>query len=97
MNIDVNELLQQSAKEMVDIAKNKVKAKSHKIMVTSGVDVIKIRENLGLTRALFCERFGLKIRTVEKWEQNQNKIDSTARSFLTAIANNPTAIEEALR
>lgn len=97
MNIDVNELLQQSAKEMVEIAQNKLEAKNHKIMITSGVDVIKIREKLGVTRAVFCERFGLKIRTVEKWEQNKNKIDSTARSFLTAIANNPEAIEEALR
>ncbi|WP_432773689.1 helix-turn-helix domain-containing protein [Francisella salimarina] len=97
MNLDINELLKQSAKEMVEIADNKLEAKNHKIIITSGVDVIKIREMLGLTRASFCERFGLKIRTVEKWEQNKNKIDSTARSFLTAIANNPKAIEEALR
>lgn len=97
MSIDINDLLQQSAKEMVDITDNKLESKSHKIIITSGIDVIKIREKLGITRSVFCERFGLKIRTVEKWEQNKNKIDSTARSFLTAIANNPEAIQEALR
>ncbi|QWV00065.1 helix-turn-helix domain-containing protein [Francisella salimarina] len=97
MNLDINELLQQSAKEMTEVADKKLEAKHHKIIITSGVDVIKIREQLGLTRASFCEKFGLKIRTVEKWEQNKNKIDSTARSFLTAIANNPQAIEEALK
>jgi putative transcriptional regulator len=97
MSLDINKLLQQSALEMVDIDANKLEAKEHKIFISSGLDVVKIRKQLGITRAVFCERFGLKIRTVEKWEQNKNQIDSTARSFLTAIANNPKAIEEALR
>lgn len=96
MNIDIDNLLQESAKEMTEIASKKIKPNQHKIIVTTGIDVREIRKKLGVTRAEFCEKFGLKIRTVEKWEQNKNKIDSTARAFLTAIANSPKAIEEAL-
>ena len=40
---------------------NKVEHKKHKIIVTTGIDVREIRKKLGVTRAEFCERFGLKI------------------------------------
>ena len=49
-----------------------------------------------MSRVVFSETFGLKVRTIEKWEQEKNKMDTTARAYLTAIANNPEAIKKAL-
>ena len=50
-----------------------------------------------MSRAKFSETYGLKIRTVEKWEQCKNKMDATAISYLTAIANDPDGVRKALR
>ena len=97
MNFEINELLKQSAQEAVDISEEKAEnIIEHKILVSSGIDVKKIRENLGLSRTIFCEIFGLRIRTVEKWEQGKSRMDSTAISYLTTIANNPEAVRNAL-
>ena len=97
MNFDINELLRRSAQKAVDLAEERAEnVTEHKILVSSGVDVKKIRENLGLSRAIFCEVFGLRIRTVEKWEQGKSRMDSTAISYLTTIANNPEAVKNAL-
>ena len=49
-----------------------------------------------MSRVVFSETFGLKVRTIEKWEQEKNKMDTTAGAYLTAIANNPETIKQAL-
>jgi len=95
-NFDLNQALQSSAQEAIEIAKGRQKATTHKIIVSSGPDVKKIRETLNMSRVVFSETFGLKVRTIEKWEQEKNKMDTTARAYLTAIANNPEAIKQAL-
>lgn len=96
-DFDLNAALQESAQEAVKIASGQQKATMHNIMVSSGLDVKKIRKMLDMSRATFSETFGLKMRTIEKWEQGKNKMDATARAYLTAIANNPEAIKKALR
>ncbi len=92
-----NELLQQSAREAVEIAQGKADGVKHKFLVESGIDVIAIRKTLNMSRSQFSETYGLKVRTVEKWEQEKNKMDATAISYLTAIANNPEGVKMALR
>lgn len=96
-DFDINQLLQQSAKEAVEIASGKQEGKTHKFLIKSGIDVISIRKKLNMSRAKFSETYGLKVRTVEKWEQEKNKMDATAISYLTAIANDPEGVKLALR
>ena len=93
-DFDINELLQQSAKEAVEIANGKAKGKAHRFLVKNGIDVITIRKKLNMSRAKFSETYGLKVRTVEKWEQEKNKMDATAISYLTAIANDPKGLNQ---
>ncbi|WP_192483192.1 MULTISPECIES: helix-turn-helix domain-containing protein [Cysteiniphilum] len=95
-NIDINDLLQQSAREAVEIANGNAKGDTHRFLVKNGIDVISIRKKLNMSRAKFSEIYGLKVRTVEKWEQEKNKMDATAISYLTAIANDPDGIKKAL-
>ena len=94
---DLNIMLQRAAKEAVEIAKGQTKpAKEHRIFVSNGVDVSQLRKKLNLSRMSFSEAYGLKSRTVEKWEQNENKMDATAKAYLTVIANDPEGVKKAL-
>lgn len=55
-----------------------------------------IRERTGLSRAKFAERFALDPRALQDWEQGRRRPDRAARAYLTVIARNPKAVEEAL-
>jgi putative transcriptional regulator len=59
------------------------------------VDVRALRERLGLTREQFATRFGLEVETVRNWEIGRREPDTTARSYLRVIANDPEHVEQA--
>lgn len=61
----------------------------------SRVDVRALRHRLGLTREQFAVRFGLELETVRNWEMGRREPDTTARSYLHAIANDPERVEMA--
>ncbi len=55
-----------------------------------------IRRALGLTQEEFATRFGIPLGTLRDWEQGVAEPDTCARTYLTVIARNPKAVEEAL-
>jgi putative transcriptional regulator len=57
------------------------------------VDVRALRQRLGLSREQFATRFGLELETVRNWEMGRREPDTTARSYLQAIANEPELVE----
>ena len=59
------------------------------------VDVRALRQRLGLTREGFATRYGLEVETVRNWEAGRRDPDTTARSYLRAISNNPEHVEQA--
>ncbi len=59
------------------------------------VDVCALRRRLGLSREQFAVRFGLEVETVRNWEMGRRQPDTTARSYLQAIANDPEQVERA--
>jgi putative transcriptional regulator len=59
------------------------------------VEVRALRERLRLTREQFAARYGLEIETVRNWETGKREPDTTARSYLRAIANDPERVEQA--
>lgn len=61
----------------------------------SDVDVRALRERLCLTREQFALRYGLEVETLRNWESGKREPDTTARSYLRAIANAPDAVERA--
>eukprot|EP01037_Dinobryon_pediforme_P002667 gene2667-2706_t len=60
-----------------------------------------LRARLKMSRKQFALRYGLSVENVRNWEEDRRPMDSTARSYLAAIANDPNGIplpyEEALR
>ncbi len=59
------------------------------------VDVRALRERLELTREQFAIRYGLEVETLRNWETGKREPDTTARSYLRAIANAPEEVERA--
>jgi putative transcriptional regulator len=53
------------------------------------IDVRGLRERLQLTREQFAVRYGLEVETLRNWETGKREPDTTARSYLRAIANAP--------
>jgi putative transcriptional regulator len=60
-------------------------------------DVRQIRERLKLSRMEFALQFGIPVRTLEKWEQNERRPEGPARAYLAVIDKNPEAVIAALR
>jgi DNA-binding transcriptional regulator YiaG len=58
-------------------------------------DVRAIRERLGLTQEAFANRFCLKLRTIQQWEQRRAMPDLPARILLKAIEQAPDVIAKA--
>lgn len=93
----VGESLLRGAQEALAYAKKeKVKAKTHNILVPKDIDVKAIRRQLQLTQQAFAERYGISRRTLEKWEQGTRQPERTARAYLLVIQHNPEAVESAL-
>jgi putative transcriptional regulator len=61
------------------------------------VDVLAIRQNLGLSQSRFATRFGVTAATIRNWEQGRTRPDGPARTLLAVIAHHPDAVEDALR
>jgi putative transcriptional regulator len=59
------------------------------------VNVRELRERLQLTREQFAIRYGLEVETLRNWETGKREPDTTARSYLRAIANAPEDVEQA--
>ena len=59
------------------------------------VDVRALRQRLGLSREQFATRFGLEVETLRNWEIGRREPDTTARSYLRVIANDPEQVERA--
>jgi putative transcriptional regulator len=60
------------------------------------VDVKAVRAKSGLSQSEFAGRYGFNARTLQEWEQGRTQPDSAVRAYLTVIARNPKAVEEAL-
>ena len=94
----IKESLLKSANEALEISKGELEpSKEHKFFIPEKVDVKDIRLKLNISRGEFCEKYGFKLRTLEKWEQKITTPDSAARAYLTVIANNPDVVYQALQ
>ena len=62
---------------------------------SQAVDVRRLRARLRLTREQFAARYGLEVETMRNWETGKREPDTTARSYLRVIANDPEGTEAA--
>lgn len=94
---DFGESLIRGAKEALDYARgNKKGMVAHQVLIPAQIDVIAIRTKMHMSRQTFCKEFGFSVRTLEKWERGERLPETSARAYLTVIANNPDAVIKAL-
>jgi len=70
--------------------------KGFKVHVPDEVDVKSIRTRLGMTQACFSDTFGFSLDAIKHWEGGRRKPEAPARTLLTVIDKNPTAVITAL-
>jgi putative transcriptional regulator len=70
--------------------------KGFKAHVPHDVDVKAIRSRLGMTQARFSDTFGFSLDAIKHWEGGRRTPEAPARTLLTVIDRNPTAVLTAL-
>ena len=67
-----------------------------KAHVPQEVDVKAIRNRLGMTQAKFSDTFGFSLDAIKHWEGGRRTPEAPARTLLTVIDKNPSAVLTAL-
>jgi len=80
------------------IAYNKGKTAGARVRAfpAAPVDIVAIRQKVGLSQAEFCAAFGFSKATLTKWEQGQRRPTGPARALLKIIDHDPKAALKAL-
>ncbi len=70
--------------------------KGFKVHVPDEVDVKSIRNKLNMTQSRFSETFGFSLDAIKHWEGGRRTPEAPARTLLTVIDKNPSAVITAL-
>jgi putative transcriptional regulator len=84
-----------SAKQALAFAEGKA-FRDCKVHIPDAIDVRRICGKLSMSQSEFAEHFGLKLDTVQDWEQGRRVPDGAARAFLIVIDREPEAVHRAL-
>ena len=82
--------------EVLAHVRGEIKLHTRVAEVSDRVDLKAIRKQCRLSQAEFARRYGFSRRTLQEWEQGRANPDSAVRAYLTVIAKNPSAVNEAL-
>ena len=66
------------------------------VHIPDEIDTARIRAKIGLSQSRFAKVFGVKVRTLQEWEQGRVAPSVAARAFLTVIDREPEAVRRAL-
>ena len=92
---EVGKSLERALRQAVAYERGELKGRVEVYHVPPKVNVRRIREATGISQAEFASRYGFNRRSLQDWEQGRRIPDSAARAYLTVIANNPKAVEDA--
>lgn len=88
--------LVQAAREMLAHHRGEITLPSYTVAVPPKVDVASVRKGLGYSQKQFAEHFGFALSAVKEWEQGRRLPERSTRIYLSVIAINPKAVEQAL-
>ena len=86
-----------SLREAVDWVEGKGNSVRVSTVEVRTIDIRELRKRLGLSQTAFATKFGFQTATLRNWEQGRTRPDGPARTLLAVIAQNPEAVEDALR
>jgi putative transcriptional regulator len=87
MDKELFEQLQQSMKEAVAIAKGDIQPS--RVFTVDPPDVKAVREKTGLSQSMFAAMIGVKVKTLQNWEQHRRNPTGAAAALLTIFDREP--------
>lgn len=94
MDKELFDQLHQSVREAVAIAKGEMKPS--RVFIAEPPDVRAIREKTGLSQAMFATMIGVKVKTLQNWEQHRRQPTGAAAALLTIFDRAPEVAVKAL-
>lgn len=94
MDKELFEQLQQSMKEAVSIAKGEMQPS--RVFTVNLPDVKAVREKTGLSQSVFASMIGVKVKTLQNWEQHRRNPTGAAAALLTIFDRAPETAMKAL-
>jgi len=94
MDKDLFDQLHQSMKEAVAIAKGDMQPS--RVFTVEPPDVKAVREKIGLSQAMFAAMIGVKVKTLQNWEQHRRNPTGAAAALLTIFERKPETSMKAL-
>ncbi len=81
--------------QAIEYEKGNLKAKKTTLSILpldefTSAEIKEIRNNTGLSQALFAKYMGVSVKTVEAWEAGRNQPEGSARRLLTITRENPS-------
>jgi len=95
-SIRLGRVLVSPAKQIAQHMRGEIELPMKVVRVVPDVDVRAIREGQDLTREQFAERYGLRVRAIQEWEQGRRKPEAAVRAYTIVIKNQPAAVRKAL-
>jgi putative transcriptional regulator len=86
--------LMQSMNEAVAIAKGE--AEPSRVFTVAAPDVKTVREKTGLSQSAFAQMIGVKVKTVQNWEQHRRQPTGAAAALLTIFDRAPETVMNVL-
>jgi len=71
-------------------------ARPTRVLEVKPADVKSVRVGLGLSQSEFAMMIGVRVATLQNWEQGRRRPEGPARALLKIAAKNPQAVVEAL-
>jgi putative transcriptional regulator len=88
------ESIAQGLREAIAITENKdILTKTYR---PEAIDVVQLRQNLGLTQVEFASKFCISLGTLRHWERGDRKPHGPALALLHVVAKEPQAVLRAL-
>ena len=94
MDKELFDQLHQSMKEAVAIAKGEMEPS--RVFRIETPDVKAVREKTGLSQGMFAAMIGVKLKTLQNWEQHRRKPTGAAAALLTIFDRAPETAMKAL-
>jgi len=94
MDKELFEQLTQSMKEAIAIAKGEMTPS--RVFTVEPPDAKAVREKTGLSQSEFAQMIGVKVKTLQNWEQHRRNPTGAAAALLTIFDHAPDVAVKAL-
>ncbi len=84
-------------KEAIAIAEGKADPATYRVHVPAEIDVLGLRNKLGLSQEGFASAYHFSVSQIRQWEQRRCQPTGAMRAYLTTIKRDPQGIAKLLQ